>query len=104
MRGIFADDKAWRNTLTVVFEGTRMRLKAELKRRRIGEVEFAKRAGVSHTWLRKIIAGEHAGPGARAKIREALSYCTVCPCRIEVPPDEVLFATAGRKRRAKAKV
>lgn len=93
------DDRGRHNTITVVLEGSRVRLREEIKRRRISEEEFAKRAGISYTWLRHILAGAHAGDEARAKIREALSHCTVCPCRLDVPADEVLFSVATRKGR-----
>ena len=76
-----------------------MRLKDELRQRRISEKEFARMSGVSHTWLRRILSGEHAGDGARAKIRAALSVCTVCGHKMEVPDDEILFAMATRRRR-----
>lgn len=76
-----------------------MRLKQEIKKRRISETKFAELSGVSHTWLRKILKGDHAGEKARAKIRAALSVCTVCGHAIDVPPDEILFAVASRRKR-----
>lgn len=95
------DDADTYDGVTIVLEGTRMRLQQEIRRRRMSEVEFSKRSGVSHTWLRRILAGEHAGPGARAKIRAALAVCTVCKCEMEVPPDDVLFAKASKKRKVR---
>ena len=85
--------------LRVVFEGERMRLRQEIKARRISETDFAKLSGVSHTWLRRILGGEHAGEGAREKIRAALSVCTVCGHTMEVPTDDVLYAVATRKKK-----
>jgi transcriptional regulator with XRE-family HTH domain len=76
-----------------------MRLKQEIKKRRISETAFAELSGVSHTWLRRILGGEHAGTKARAKIRAALSVCTVCGHEMDVPSDDVLFAKAGRGRK-----
>lgn len=101
MTAISLGDANRYDSLTVVTEGSRVRLRDEIRKRRISEEDFAKLAGVSYTWLRKIIGGEHAGEDARAKIREALSHCTVCPCRLEVPPDEILFAVVTRKRRVR---
>lgn len=76
-----------------------MRLKQEMRRRRIGEKEFAEISGVSYTWLREILGGKRAGSGAREKIRTALSKCTVCGHEMDVPADEELFAIATRRRK-----
>lgn len=78
-----------------------MRLKQEIAKRRISVEEFAHVAGVSHTWMRRILAGDNAGEDARTKIRSALEVCTVCGCKMTVPPDDVLFAVATRRRRTK---
>ncbi len=96
------DGAAGRDTVLVVFDGMRMRLRDEIKKRRISETAFAELSGVSHTWLRRILAGEHAGEMARAKIRTALTVCTVCGCEMTVPNDEELFAVASRKKRRTA--
>lgn len=96
MTGQALDDSGPHGTIGATSEVARVILRDEIKRRRISEEEFARRAGISYTWLRKIIGGEHAGPEAKRKIREALSVCTVCECKIEVPGDDVLFAVEAR--------
>lgn len=87
------------DNIRVAFEGERMRLKQEISARRVSETRFAKLSGVSHTWLRRILAGEHAGEVAREKIRAALEVCTVCGHKMDVPPDEVLYAVATRRKK-----
>lgn len=99
MLGISSDDQPRYDSVGTVIEGSRLRLKEEIKRRRVGEEEFAGLAGVSYTWLRKILAGETAGPKARENIRRALTVCTVCGCTMDVPPDDELFAVVVRRRR-----
>ena len=94
-----SDDTTGYDKIHVVFEGERMRLKQEIKARRISETGFAELSEVSHTWLRRILGGEHAGDVAKKKIRAALEICTVCGHKMEVPPDDVLYAVATRKKR-----
>lgn len=101
MLEIQAGDATSHDTITVVFEGTRVRLRQEIDNRKVSEEKFAELADVSYTWLRKILAGEPAGPNARQKIRAALSVCTVCGHKMDVPPDDVLFSSATRKRKKK---
>lgn len=79
-----------------------MRLAAEIERRKISKENFAERAGISYTWLRKILSGsDNAGPVARERIRAALATCTVCGHDMAVPGDAELFAATPRRRRKK---
>ena len=98
MRALLSDDSHRNVSLAAPSMVTRLRLREEIKKLKISEEDFAERANLSYTWLRKVLGGENPGEVARSSIRAALSSCTICGHAIEPPPDEELFAIAPRKR------
>lgn len=73
----------------------RLNLRAELEKRRMSEVLFAKKSGVSHTWLRRVLEGADPGDWAKAQFRHTLETCDVCGHKMDVPDDEFLYAVEG---------
>jgi hypothetical protein len=97
------DRKSRSNTVAVAFVVTRLRLREEIRKRRISEEDFADWCGISYTWLRKILGGDPFGEDAKNKIRAGLERCTVCEEHtLTAPPDEELFSVAKRPKKTAA--